>query len=159
MSQPKRVVIESLRAGRWPQGARSSSFRFIDLFAGIGAFRLGFESIGGQCVFTSEWDKSCQQTYRRNFVTDHEVQGDITQVDAASIPTFDVLLAGFPCRPFSIAGYRRRTLLAGNTGSKMCARATCFSTSTGCSRPTARQLSSLRTSVTSSVTILASHSR
>lgn len=78
------------------------TFKFIDLFAGIGGIRLGFESVGGECVFSSEWDKAACQTYAANF---GEVPtGDITKVDAKDIPDFDVLLAGFPCQPFSIIG-------------------------------------------------------
>ena len=89
-----------------------SKFTFIDLFAGIGGLRRGFESIGGECVFTSEWDKYAQKTYRANFPYDkHEIAGDITKIDASSIPTHDVLLAGFPCQPFSIAGVSKKNAL------------------------------------------------
>lgn len=88
------------------------AFTFIDLFAGIGGLRLGFESIGGRCVFTSEWDKYSQKTYRANFPDDdHEINGDITKIDAADIPAHDVLLAGFPCQPFSIAGVSKKNAL------------------------------------------------
>jgi DNA (cytosine-5)-methyltransferase 1 len=80
-------------------------FTFIDLFAGIGGIRLGFESAGGQCVFSSEWDKAAQITYKANF--HEEPTGDITKVDAASIPKFNMLLAGFPCQPFSQAGLKK----------------------------------------------------
>jgi DNA (cytosine-5)-methyltransferase 1 len=85
-------------------------FRFIDLFAGIGGMRLGFESAGGRCVFTSEWNRFAQQTYRANFEEEH-VAGDITQVHAAEIPAHDVLVAGFPCQPFSIAGVSKKNSL------------------------------------------------
>ena len=79
-------------------------FRFIDLFAGVGGMRLGFESAGGKCVFTSEWDKHAQKTYEANF---GEVPaGDITKIQASDIPKFDILLAGFPCQPFSSIGKR-----------------------------------------------------
>lgn len=78
------------------------SFRFIDLFAGIGGIRLGFESVGGQCVFSSEIDADACKTYEANF-GDYPC-GDITQIDAKDIPDFDVLLAGFPCQAFSIIG-------------------------------------------------------
>jgi DNA (cytosine-5)-methyltransferase 1 len=89
-----------------------AAFTFIDLFAGIGGLRLGFEFIGGRCVFTSEWDKFSQQTYRANFPNDHhEIAGDITKVDARDIPAHDVLLAGFPCQPFSIAGVSKKNAL------------------------------------------------
>lgn len=82
-------------------------FTFIDLFAGIGGIRKGFESIGGNCVFTSEWDTYAQQTYSANFPNDtHPITGDITKVDPQDIPAHDVLLAGFPCQPFSMAGHR-----------------------------------------------------
>ena len=81
---------------------RWDSFRFIDLFAGIGGIRLGFESVGGKCVFSSEWDEQAVKTYTANF---GEVPaGDITKINAHDIPDFDILLAGFPCQPFSIIG-------------------------------------------------------
>lgn len=81
-----------------------SDFTFIDLFAGIGGTRLGFESAGGQCVYTSEWDKYAQATYKANF--GDMPDGDITKVKTEDIPDFDVLLAGFPCQPFSSIGKR-----------------------------------------------------
>ncbi len=89
------------------------SFRFIDLFAGIGGLRIGFQGIGGHCVFTSEWDKYSQETYRRNFRDNHQVHGDIRQfsVQPDLIPKHDVLLAGFPCQPFSIAGVSKKNAL------------------------------------------------
>lgn len=77
-------------------------FTFIDLFAGIGGIRLGFESIGGKCVFSSEFDDDACKTYEANF--GEHPSGDITQIDAADIPDFDILLAGFPCQAFSIIG-------------------------------------------------------
>jgi DNA (cytosine-5)-methyltransferase 1 len=86
-------------------------FNFIDLFAGIGGLRRGFEAIGGKCVFTSEWDKYAQATYRANFRCDHEIAGDIREVSADAIPSHDVLLAGFPCQPFSIAGVSKKNAL------------------------------------------------
>lgn len=88
------------------------AFKFIDLFAGIGGLRKGFEAINGECVFTCEWDKYSQQTYRANFPSDaHEIAGDIQQVHEADIPAHDVLLAGFPCQPFSIAGVSKKNAL------------------------------------------------
>ncbi len=88
------------------------SFRFIDLFAGIGGFRKGFETVGGQCVFTSEWDKFSIDTYRsNNDCDDHVVVGDIQSVHADEIPEHDVLLAGFPCQPFSLAGVSKKNAL------------------------------------------------
>ena len=90
-----------------PEGA----FDFIDLFAGIGGMRKAFENIGGRCVFTSEWDSYAQKTYAENFRDGHPIHGDITQVDATHIPDHDVLLAGFPCQPFSIAGVSKKNAL------------------------------------------------
>ena len=90
----------------------NGGFRFIDLFAGIGGLRRGFEPLGGQCVFTCEWDRFSQQTYRANFPDDdHEIAGDIRAVAAEDIPPHDVLLAGFPCQPFSIAGVSKKNAL------------------------------------------------
>lgn len=84
---------------------RNPRFRFIDLFAGIGGIRIPFQELGGDCVFTSEWDKFAQKTYRLNF--GDEPHGDITQINEKDIPDFDVLLAGFPCQPFSQAGLKK----------------------------------------------------
>jgi DNA (cytosine-5)-methyltransferase 1 len=80
----------------------NKKFNFIDLFAGIGGIRLAFQTQGGRCVFSSEWDKFSQQTYEANF--DEIPHGDITQIATSDIPKHDVLLAGFPCQPFSNAG-------------------------------------------------------
>jgi DNA (cytosine-5)-methyltransferase 1 len=90
---------------------RAGAFTFIDLFAGVGGLRLPFEEIGGVCVFTSEWDEYAKKTYSANFPTSHTVEGDITMIDADSIPEHDVLLAGFPCQPFSIAGVSKKNAL------------------------------------------------
>lgn len=81
-------------------------FRFIDLFAGIGGIRLGFERAENQCVFTSEWDKDAQKTYSANWPNE-KIAGDITKIDPASIPDFDILCGGFPCQPFSMIGKRQ----------------------------------------------------
>jgi DNA (cytosine-5)-methyltransferase 1 len=89
----------------------NSKFKFIDLFAGIGGLRKGFESIGGKCIFTSDSDLACQKTYRANYVCDHPIVGDITKIDASTIPSHHVLLAGFPCQPFSIAGVSKKNSL------------------------------------------------
>jgi DNA (cytosine-5)-methyltransferase 1 len=80
-------------------------FTFIDLFAGIGGIRLPFQERGGQCIFTSEWDKFSQQTYAANF--GDKPHGDITKIPADTIPSHDLLLAGFPCQAFSQAGLRQ----------------------------------------------------
>ena len=85
-------------------------FSFVDLFAGVGGMRLGFESIGGECLFTCEWNKYSQQTYRSNF-GDEEIASDIREVRPQDIPSHDVLLAGFPCQPFSIAGVSKKNAL------------------------------------------------
>ena len=94
--------------------ARSKTYRFIDLFAGIGGFHLGLSAAGGRCVFASEWDTHARATYEHNFkVTDKRLfttghfVGDITKVDPASIPDFDILAGGFPCQPFSHAGFKK----------------------------------------------------
>jgi len=81
-------------------------FRFIDLFAGIGGIRIALEKHGGECVFSSEWDKYCQKTYHENF--GEWPEGDITKIKASSIPDHDLLAAGFPCQPFSIAGISKK---------------------------------------------------
>jgi DNA (cytosine-5)-methyltransferase 1 len=95
--------------------ARSAqrAFTFIDLFAGIGGLRRGFESIGGHCVFTSEWDRHAQETYQLNFRDNHPPEGDIRPFSAEPdrVPDHDVLLAGFPCQPFSIAGVSKKNAL------------------------------------------------
>ena len=91
-----------------------SSFSFIDLFAGIGGMRLAFEHAGGHCVYSSEWNKYSQQTYLANF--GEQPEGDITQVNAADIPDHDILVAGFPCQPFSIAGVSKKQSLGRATG-------------------------------------------
>lgn len=87
-----------------------TNFRFIDLFAGIGGMRLGFEAAGGECVYTSEWNPKSQLTYQANF-GGHDIAGDITGIEANEVPAHDVLLAGFPCQPFSIAGVSKKNAL------------------------------------------------
>lgn len=81
------------------------NFKFIDLFAGIGGIRLGFERSGGECIFSSEWDKYCQDTYQVNF--GECPRGDINAISVDDIPKHDVLTAGFPCQPFSISGKQK----------------------------------------------------
>ena len=95
----------------------ASKYRFIDLFCGIGGFRLALERLGAKCVFSSDIDVFAQQTYFDNF--GEKPFGDITQIEAKDIPSFDILTAGFPCQPFSTVGmqqgekdqYGRGTLL------------------------------------------------
>ena len=104
----------------------TDGFKFIDLFAGIGGIRTAFERIGGQCVFTSEWDAYAQKTYVQNFNGHHTMAGDITQVVASEIPDHDVLLAGFPCQPFSIAGVSKKASLGREHGFKDATQGTLF---------------------------------
>jgi DNA (cytosine-5)-methyltransferase 1 len=94
-----------------------AAFTFIDLFAGIGGIRMGFETHGGRCVFTSEWNPYAQKTYLANFPeSTHTIVGDITKVDERDIPDHDILLAGFPCQPFSIAGVSKKNALGRSHG-------------------------------------------
>ena len=94
-----------------PDREPCASFSFIDLFAGIGGMRMAFESAGGRCVFTSEWNTYSRATYEANFHCDHPIAGDITQIPEHEIPPHDILLAGFPCQPFSIAGVSKKNAL------------------------------------------------
>lgn len=89
-------------------------FTFIDLFAGIGGMRIAYENNGGTCVYSSEWDEKAQETYEANF--GDRPDGDITKVNAADIPDHDILVAGFPCQPFSIAGVSKKNSLGRATG-------------------------------------------
>lgn len=89
-------------------------FSFIDLFAGIGGIRCAFEAVGGNCVFSSEWDAYAQKTYEANY--GDVPNGDITQVDVRCIPRHDILTAGFPCQPFSIAGVSKKISLGRQHG-------------------------------------------
>jgi DNA (cytosine-5)-methyltransferase 1 len=85
--------------------SNGSKLKFIDLFAGIGGMRIAFQKAGGECVFSSEWDKFAQKTYESNF---GEVPfGDITEINERDIPKFDIVAAGFPCQPFSTIGKRQ----------------------------------------------------
>jgi DNA (cytosine-5)-methyltransferase 1 len=111
---PRKSVMELLRmkiAARTTDETDPPSFTFIDLFAGIGGLRKAMESAGGRCVFTSEWDRFAQQTYLANFPDNRPIAGDIREVVAADIPNHDVLVAGFPCQPFSIAGVSKKNSL------------------------------------------------
>lgn len=109
---PAHTAAELQRMLKFGPLNRKGQFSFIDLFAGIGGIRQAFEGIGGECVFTSEWDLFAQKTYLANFPDSrHALAGDITEVDADDIPDHDVLLAGFPCQPFSIAGVSKKNAL------------------------------------------------
>lgn len=130
-SLPKPPVLESMqrmacavsevKAGPHP-------FRFIDLFAGIGGLRRGFDAMGGRCLFTCEWDKFAQRTYAANFHDgdEHVSAGDIRAVPLDQIPEHDVLLGGFPCQPFSIAGVSKKNSLGRAHGFKCAAQGTLF---------------------------------
>ena len=115
-TNPGVPVMEYMRGLIPRRPALDGSFTFIDLFAGIGGFRKGFESLGGKCVFTSEWDKYSQQTYTANYSLDHILAGDITKIPVNEIPEHDVLLAGFPCQPFSLAGVSKKNSLGRSHG-------------------------------------------
>ncbi len=115
-AKPRRAAIQLLnnivrdnRENHRPKTA-GKAFTFIDLFAGIGGLRRGFDEFG-ECVFTSEWDQFSRKTYLANYECNHEVAGDITQVPLENIPEHDLLLAGFPCQPFSIAGVSKKNAL------------------------------------------------
>ena len=110
---PRDGVLHLLRheIGALTQSHTDSAFTFIDLFAGIGGLRKAMEVAGGRCVFTSEWDRFAQQTYHANFPDNRPIAGDIREVEAADIPDHDVLVAGFPCQPFSIAGVSKKNAL------------------------------------------------
>lgn len=99
-------------------------FTFIDLFAGIGGFRLAFEKAGGRCVFASEWDRFAAQTYEANF--GHEPLGDIHEIPETHISDHDVLTAGFPCQPFSIAGVTKNNALGKAHGFEHATQGTLF---------------------------------
>lgn len=108
------AVIQFINRQKPILNQEKASFTFIDLFAGIGGMRLAFESAGGRCVYSNEWNKYSQQTYFANF--GEQPEGDITKVDENSIPDHDVLVAGFPCQPFSIAGVSKKNSLGRETG-------------------------------------------
>jgi len=112
--KPRKLVVDQLlrlAESSALYGRSSYDFTFIDLFAGIGGMRKAFDELGGKCVFTSEWDKYAQRTYLANYHNDHGVAGDITKIEAADIPEHDILVAGFPCQPFSIAGVSKKNAL------------------------------------------------
>ncbi|NPD14622.1 DNA (cytosine-5-)-methyltransferase [Xinfangfangia sp. D13-10-4-6] len=108
---PREAVLTVLRAAAQPAPEADGSFTFIDLFAGIGGLRRAMEAAGGRCVFTSEWDRFAQKTYHANYPDNRPIAGDIREVDAADVPAHDVLVAGFPCQPFSIAGVSKKNAL------------------------------------------------
>ncbi len=106
--------------------AHEHHFKFIDLFAGIGGIRMGFESQGGQCVFTSEWNDFSKKTYLENFGDKHLFVGDIVPFPAENVPDHDILLGGFPCQPFSIAGVSKKNSLGRPHGFECTTQGTLF---------------------------------
>lgn len=131
-NDPPRYLADAIRQRILPlvtlEPTGNSPFTFVDLFAGIGGIRLGFEAHGGHCVFTSEWNGFAQKTYLANFPLDdaHVFTGDITAVDAGDVPDHDVLLAGFPCQPFSIAGVSKKNALGRPHGFECTTQGTLF---------------------------------
>lgn len=127
--QPREAAVTLLRSMAAVSGAgqRPTRFNFIDLFAGIGGLRKAFDSIGGHCVFTSEYDKFAQQTYAANYRDNYPIFGDITELgDPSEVPDHDVLVAGFPCQPFSIAGVSKKNSLGRSHGFACEAQGTLF---------------------------------
>lgn len=130
LTYSERIELESMLPP--PPEVDNHDFTFIDLFAGIGGIRKGFEEAGGKCIFTSEYDKYAVRTYRANYYSNHVIHGDIKEItqpegmnnDQATahidkmIPNHDVLLAGFPCQPFSIAGVSKKNSLGRAHGFK-----------------------------------------
>jgi len=117
-------MLEDFLGRPQPRGPNNAKFTFIDLFAGIGGLRLAFESNGGKCVFTSEWDRYAQRTYTWNHGNSNsEIHGDIREIVIGGdprveqqqiekvIPKHDILVAGFPCQPFSLAGVSKKNSL------------------------------------------------
>lgn len=132
-TDPPPYLADAIRQRILPLSSDSSNnskpaFTFSDLFAGIGGIRLGFEAIGGQCVFTSEWNKFAQKTYASNFpdTANHTFAGDITTIHENDVPDHDVLLAGFPCQPFSIAGVSKKNALGRPHGFECSTQGTLF---------------------------------
>lgn len=118
------AVIKLLNKQNTDVIKKEASFTFIDLFAGIGGMRIAFDRAGGQCVYSNEWNKYSQQTYFSNF--GEQPDDDITKVDANSIPRHDILVAGFPCQPFSIAGVSKKLSLGRATGFEDTTQGTLF---------------------------------
>ena len=118
--KPRKAVFDRVRdlVGKRREPPPFAGFTFIDLFAGIGGLRTALDEAGGRCVFTSEWDKYAQLTYQANHRDNRPIAGDITKIDVMDIPRHDVLVAGFPCQPFSIAGVSKKNALGREHGFK-----------------------------------------
>jgi DNA (cytosine-5)-methyltransferase 1 len=110
------VALPFLASSKPGNGKNNHKFTFIDLFAGIGGIRQAFAAQGGECIFSSEWDKWSQKTYLENF--GEMPHGDINKIKSEDIPDHDILTAGFPCQPFSIAGVSKKNSLGRNHGFK-----------------------------------------
>lgn len=109
--EPSQEILAALRLKARVKRHKRGAFRFIDLFAGIGGMRRAFEGAGGECVFTAEWNRFALETYVANHGADHPIVGDITKVAAGDVPDHDVLVGGFPCQAFSLAGVSKRNSL------------------------------------------------
>lgn len=116
------LKVDDLAGGK----SAPTNFRFIDLFAGIGGIRMGFEAHGGKCVFTSEWNDFAKKTYLENFPGNHPFVGDIVPYPTDEVPDHDILLAGFPCQPFSIAGVSKKNALGRPHGFECTTQGTLF---------------------------------
>lgn len=110
----KRSEKKVAKARKTERGLTHPTYKFIDLFAGIGGFHMAFHNLGAKCVFVSEWDKAARQTYEHNFkkispelFENGYFVGDITKIDEKEIPDFDIITGGFPCQAFSQAGYKK----------------------------------------------------
>jgi len=112
--EPYQLILSFLFNGLPYPPPSSWDFTFIDLFAGIGGFRIAFQEAGGKCVFTSEWDRFAKKTYEANF--GEHPYGDIRKINKSEIPDHDLLCAGFPCQPFSLAGVSKKQSLGRKHG-------------------------------------------
>ena len=121
-----RDLLRASSAGHEAATSSDAAFRFIDLFAGIGGIRMGFEAQGGACVFTSEWNDFSKKTYLENYGANHSFIGDIVSFPASDVPAHDVLLGGFPCQPFSIAGVSKKNALGRPHGFECTTQGTLF---------------------------------
>jgi DNA (cytosine-5)-methyltransferase 1 len=125
LPKTRQLALRELLRSVPQQNVSDAAFTFIDLFAGIGGVRQGFGAVNGRCVFTSEWNPWSQMTYKANFGME-PIEGDITKVQAKDIPAHDVLLAGFPCQPFSIAGVSKKNALGRPHGFECTTQGTLF---------------------------------
>jgi len=130
-TEPPSYLSDAIRQRILPLAydeSEQATFSFADLFAGIGGTRTAFDSLGGRCVFTSEWNKFAQRTYLENFAqtSNHVFGEDITSIDEDDVPDHDILLAGFPCQPFSIAGVSKKNALGVPHGFECTTQGTLF---------------------------------